>query len=113
MYLITNASNFVLTNAVNSMVGNIIATDSGGGGIFGRSYLGTTSYVMNVMRGDITGADIAGMAGITFGGTVVNGILAMNGNILGSSETNLLNRDLGGTVTMDWATSDFGFTLSG
>lgn len=123
MSLVTNAinSNFVLMNTVNSMTGDItIITDSGGaGGIFGISFLGTTSYKMNVMRSDITPPNNAGgIAGVYFDGSVTNAIVTMYGNVSGadvstSLTTGTLVNTYSGTISVEWATSDFGMTLLG
>ena len=114
MSLITNVSNAIFTNLVNAMTGNIVATGAGGG-IFARTEIGTSSYLLNVMKGDITtGSRAGGISGLIFTGTAVNCIVAMNGNIVGDPETEVGAVELStGTVTIEWATSDFGFTTSG
>ena len=116
MSLITNVANGIFTNMVNGMTGDIIAGGAGGG-IFGRSDIGTSSYLLNVMKGDITtGSRAGGISGLIFTGTATNCIVAMNGDISGSllSNSTVSAIELStGTVTLEWATSDFGLTLFG
>ena len=116
MSLITNAANMICTNLVNGMTGSLLASGAGGG-IFGRSTVGTSSYLLNVMKGGITTSSRAGgIAGLFVNGTATNAIIAMNGDISGSA---LANSDVGaatiqaGTLTIEWATSDFGLTVFG
>lgn len=114
--LITTASNMICTNLVNSMTGDLLASGAGGG-IFGRSTVGTSSYLLNVMRGNITTSSRAGaIAGLFVNGTATNAIVGMQGDVSGSA---LANSGVGaatiqaGTLTIEWATSDFGLTVFG
>ena len=116
MSLITNVSNAIFTNMVNGMTGNL--TSGGGcGGIFGRSDIGTSTYLLNVMKGVITSTSRSGgISGVVLTGTATNCIVAMNGDISGSSlsTSEVSAAELStGTVTMEWATSDFGLTVFG
>lgn len=109
MALTTNASNFTATNLVNAMTGDISGISTGG--IFGRTYFGNTSHVLNVMRGSISGSSSGGISGIHFNGALTNAIVAMNGDI-GSHVGSALVNNNSGTISIEWATSDFGLTVN-